>query len=98
MPLRRTLALATCVFAVCAPALTSCSFDYATDRIYTPATGVNNRDAAVDVLGAVIVSADDGSGAFIASFSNNDSVQTVSVETLEGVDQAELTADDFPPI
>jgi hypothetical protein len=98
MPLRRTLALATCVLAVCAPALTSCGFDYATDRIYTPATGVNNRDASVDVLGAAIVSADDGSGTFIASFANNDSVKTVSVESLEGVDQAALTADDFPPI
>jgi hypothetical protein len=98
MPLRRTLALATCAVAVCAPALTSCGFDYATDRIYTPATGVNNRDASVDVLGAAIVSADDGSGTFIASFANNDSEQTVSVESLEGVDQAELTADDFPPI
>jgi hypothetical protein len=98
MPLRRTLALATCVLAVCAPALTSCGFDYATDRIYTPATGVNNRDASVDVLGAVVVSADDGSGTFIASFANNDSVETVSVESLEGVDQQELTADDFSPI
>jgi hypothetical protein len=98
MPLRRTLALATCVLAVCAPALTSCGFGYATDRIYTPATGVNNRDASVDVLGAVIVSADDGSGTFIASFANNESVETVSVEALEGVDQQQLTADDFSPI
>lgn len=98
MPLRRTLALATCVVAVCAPALTSCGFNYATDRIYTPATGVNNRDASVDVLGAAIVSAEDGSGTFIASFANNDSAKTVSVESLEGVDQAELTADDFSPI
>lgn len=98
MPLRRTLALATCVLAICAPALTSCGFDYATDRIYTPATGVNNRDASVDVLGAVVVSAEDGSGTFIASFANNDSVKTVSVEGLEGTDQASLTADDFTPI
>lgn len=98
MPLRRTLALATCVLAICAPALTSCGFDYATDRIYTPATGVNNRDASVDVLGAVVVSAEDGSGTFIASFANNDSVKTVSVEALEGVDQSSLTVDDFTPI
>jgi len=98
MPLRRTLALATCVLAVCVPALTSCGFNYATDRIYTPATGVNNRDASVDVLGAVIVSAEDGSGTFIASLANNNSVESVSLETLEGVDQAELTADDFQPI
>src|ERR1700754_848429 len=98
MPLRRTLALAICVLAVCAPALTSCGFDYATDRIYTPATGVNNRDASVDVLGAVIVSAQDNSGTFIASFSNNNSLETATVETLEGVDQAQVTADEFAPI
>jgi hypothetical protein len=98
MPLRRTLALATCVLAVCAPALTSCGFDYATDRIYTPATGVNNREASVDVLGAVIVSAEDGSGVFVASFNNNNSLEPVTVETLEGADQGQLTAARFSPI
>jgi hypothetical protein len=98
MPLRRTLALAACVLAVGAPALTSCGFDYATDRIYTPATGVNNREASVDVLGAVIVSAEDGSGMFVASFNNNDSLEPVSVEALEGVDQAQLSAGRFAPI
>ena len=85
MPLRRTLALATCVLAVCAPVLTSCGFDYATDRIYTPATGVNNREASVDVLGAVIVSAEEGSGIFVASFANNSTEEPATVEALEGV-------------
>jgi hypothetical protein len=98
MSLRRTLALATCVLAVCAPVLTSCGFDYATDRIYTPAAGVNNRDASVDVLGAVIVSAQDGSGTFIASFANNSTEEPATVETLEGGDQSQLTAADFSPI
>ena len=98
MPLRRTLALATCVLAVCAPVLTSCGFDYATDRIYTPATGVNNREASVDVLGAVIVSAEEGSGVFIASFANNNTEESATVEALEGVDQSQLTADDFSPV
>ncbi len=98
MPKRRTLALATCVLALCAPALTSCGFDYATDRIYTPATGVNNREASVDVLGAVIVSAEEGSGVFIASFANNDTEESATVEALEGVDQSQLTADDFSPV
>jgi hypothetical protein len=98
MPLRRTLALATCVLAVCAPVLTSCGFDYATDRIYTPATGVNNREASVDVLGAVIVSAEEGSGVFIASFANNSTEEPATVEALEGVDQSQLAAGDFPPV
>ena len=98
MPKRCTLALATCVLAVCAPALTSCGFDYATDRVYTPATGVNNREASVDVLGAVIVSAEEGSGVFIASFANNSTEESATVEALEGVDQSQLTADDFSPV
>ena len=98
MPLRRTLALATCVLAVCAPVLTSCGLDYASDRIYTPSTGVNNREASVDVLGAVIVSAEEGSGTFIASFANNSTDEAATVEALEGVDQSQLTADDFSPI
>lgn len=98
MPLRRTLGLATCVLAVCAPVLTSCGFDYATDRIYTPATGVNDREASVDVLGAVIVSAEDGSGTFIASFANNSTEDATTVDALEGVDQSQLTADNFSPV
>ena len=99
MSMRRTLALATCALAVCAPVLTSCGFDYATDRIYTPATGVNNREASIDVLGAVIVSAEDGSGTFVASFANNSTEEPGTVEALEGVDdQSQLTATDFAPI
>lgn len=98
MPLRRILSTVTCVLAVCAPALTSCGFDYATDRIYTPATGVNNRDASVDALGAVIVSAEEGSGTFIASFANNSTTEPATIEALEGLDQSQLTASDFSPI
>jgi hypothetical protein len=98
MHLRRTLVLATCVLAVCAPVLTSCGFDYATDRIYTPAAGVNNRDASIDVLGAVIVSSEEGSGTFIASFANNSTEEPATVEALEGVDQSQLTAGEFAPV
>ncbi len=98
MSMRRTLALAACALAVCAPVLTSCGFDYATDRIYTPATGVNNREASVDVLGAVIVSAEEGSGTFIASFANNSTEEPATVDALEGVDQSQLTASDFSPV
>ena len=97
MLLRRTLATAACVLAVGAPVLSSCGFDYAADRIYTPATGVNNRDASIDVLGAVIVSAQDGSGTFIASFANNSTTDSGTVEGLTGADDA-LTARRFGPI
>ena len=53
MLIRRKLALATSAVALALP-LTSCGFDYATDRPYTPAAGANERDARVDVLGAAI--------------------------------------------
>ena len=67
----RPLATAAAVLALAVP-LSSCGFDYATDRDYTPAGGANNRDGDVDVLSAVVVSAAEGSGTFVASLSNND--------------------------
>ncbi len=86
MPLRRTLALAGAVLALALP-LSSCGFDYATDRIYTPANGANDRDATVDVLGAVIVAAQPNSGTFIATFVNDSSTKSNSVESILGNDQ-----------
>lgn len=93
----RSLATAAAVIALAAP-LTSCGFDYATDRIYTPATGVNYRDASIDVLGAVIVSAQEGSGTFIASFANNSSTEAGTVEGIAGDDESQLTVRRFRPI
>ena len=66
----RLLVTAAAVVALAAP-LSSCGFDYATDRVYTPASGANNREGEVDVLSAVVVSAAEGSGTFVASLSNN---------------------------
>lgn len=68
--LRRRLALATAAALLAVPALSSCGFNYATDRPYTPANGANNHDADVDVLSAVIVSGQEGAGTFVASFVN----------------------------
>ena len=83
---RRATALALGGLLLAAPLLTSCGFDYATDRVYTAGNGVNNRDAAVDVLGANIVSAQDDSGTFIATFSNNDQEHSNTVESLAGAE------------
>ena len=47
-----------------------------------------NRDAEIDVLGAVVVSAEDGSGTFIATFVNNSNVEPASVESVAGTDPA----------
>src|SRR4051794_24694339 len=80
-------------------ALSSCGFDYATDRVYTQAAGANDRTADVDVLGASVVSAQEGSGTFIASFANNDELEDASVVSVAGSgDTADLTVDSFSPI
>jgi hypothetical protein len=68
---RRSLRLIAGALVLAVPLLGSCGFDKATDRVYTPAAGTNNRDKDVDVLSAVIVSAQPGSGTFLASLSNN---------------------------
>lgn len=101
MQLRRSARLLTVAGALllAAPVLTSCGFDYATDRVYTPGAGVNDRDASVDVLSAVVVSAQDGSGTLVASFANNDTASTATVESIAGAgEDASLTVTGFSPI
>ncbi len=82
-----------------ATVLSSCGFDYATDRVYTPGAGVNDRDASVDVLAAVVVSAAPGSGTFIASFANNDQEHSATVTSVAGAGtSAGVQVDSFEPI
>jgi hypothetical protein len=96
MHLRRTLALLTGAIALLT--LTSCGFNYATDRVYTPTTGVNDRDGSVDVLSAVIVSSEDGSGTFIASLANNDQDNPATFTGLEPAEAGSLKVAKFDPI
>jgi hypothetical protein len=96
MHLRRTLALATGAIAL--TALTSCGFNYATDRPYTPANGVNHQGGSVDVLNAVIVSAEEGSGVFVATLSNNDTEEESSFEGLEAAGESDVTAEEFEAV
>jgi hypothetical protein len=98
MHLRRSTALALGALLLATPALTSCGFNYATDRVNTPAAGVNDHAGQVDVLGAVIVSKQDNSGTFIASLSNNDQENEASFESLAGAEGNTLQAGDFAPI
>ncbi|KRF02686.1 hypothetical protein ASG88_04780 [Nocardioides sp. Soil777] len=98
MQLRRSFALTAAALALTAPALTSCGFDYATDRYYTPANGANNRDGAVDVLGAVVVSTEPGSGTFIASFSNNSTTEPATFTELGATEGGDVTAAEFEPV
>ena len=93
----RPLVTAAAVLALAAP-LSSCGFDYATERDYTPAGGANNREGAVDVLSAVIVSAAEGSGTFVASFSNNDVDAAQTFTGLSGDEGAAIEAAEFEPV
>ncbi|CUR55457.1 conserved exported hypothetical protein [metagenome] len=68
---RRPAALTAGVLLLAAP-LSACGFGYSTDSIYVSSAGVDYREGPLDVLSAVVVSAEPGSGTFIASFSNND--------------------------
>jgi len=104
MPHRRKTALAALAL-VLAPVMSSCGFDNATDRDYTPGVGADNRDGVVDVLAGVIVSdeADNGSGVFVASFSNNSIDETITVEgvssesgaAFSGLEPIELDGEGF---
>ena len=93
----RSLATAAAVVALAAP-LTSCGFDYATERTYTPAGGANNREGVVDVLSAVVVSGAEGTGTFVASLSNNDGVDEQSLTAISGGDGTTLEAAEFEPV
>ena len=92
----RLLVSAATVVALAAP-LSSCGFDYATDRVYTPGSGANNREGDVDVLSAVVVSAAEGSGTFVASLANNSPDAEESFTAVAGQD-ATVTAAEFEPI
>jgi hypothetical protein len=93
----RLIATAAAVLALAAP-LSSCGFDYATERDYTPAGGANNREGVVDVLSAVVVSAADGSGTFVASLSNNDITEAQTFTAVSGGDEVTVEAAEFDPV
>ena len=81
---RRSLRLVAGALVLALPLLGACGFDKATDRVYTPAAGTNNRDGDVDVLSAVIVAAQPGSGTFLASLSNNKADQDFQLTKVAG--------------
>jgi hypothetical protein len=101
MQLRRSARLLTAAGALllAASALSSCGFNYATDRPYTPGAGTNDQGGMVDVLSAVVVSAEAGSGTLITTFSNNDDEEPATVTAIAGAgDDTALTIGDFEPI
>jgi hypothetical protein len=66
-----------------ASTLSACT-EHATDHIYTPAAGTNDRDSRVDVLNAVIVAneASPGKGTLVVTFVNNEVEQVGSDKDL----------------
>ncbi|RNM17337.1 hypothetical protein [Nocardioides pocheonensis] len=80
-PLRRRTAIAALLLA---PALTACGFSAQTDQVYQPAVGVNDRSGDVDILNALIVSGEDGSGTFAGTLVNKDTTQDATLDTVSG--------------
>jgi hypothetical protein len=71
------------------PALAACSlgtsnFDAQTNQFYTPAEGVNERSAGVDVLNAVVVSDGSGTGRFIAGLVSNSTTTADALQEVKG--------------
>lgn len=98
MTWRHNRALAATSLLLVVPALASCGFNYPTNRVYTPAAGVNFSDGTVDVLNAAIVSKGADAGTFVASFANGDQTHAISLAAMSG-DQGVLdtvTVDSFP--
>jgi hypothetical protein len=95
---RRKLATAIGALVLAVPALSACGFNYATDRDYTPANGTNYQDGVVDVLNAVIVASEDGSGTFIASLSNNAPDESISFDALSFGSNSTIEVAPFDPV
>ena len=98
MQIRRSLALTAGALVLAVPTLTSCGFDYATNRPYTPGEGVNSVDGEnVKVLNAVVVAGQPDSGTFVASLASS-SDETMSFEGISGAGGATVEPDDFTAI
>ena len=95
---RKPLALAVGALVLAAPGLSACGFNYATDKQNTIVNGTSNQDGDVDVLNAVIVSGEDGSGTFVASLSNNDPAEPISLESLDFGSNSTTQVAGFSPI
>jgi hypothetical protein len=81
---RRSLRLVAGALVLALPLLGSCGFDKATDKVYTPGVGTNDRDGDVDVLAAVVVAAQPGSGTFLATLSNDSADAAAELEEVAG--------------
>ena len=97
-PLVRRLVPVAMALVLSAPVLASCGFDYATNRVNTISMGINDRSGDVDVIGAVVVSSQPGSGTFVSTLVNNDASEAVSLDSAAGDADSTLTVEDFDPV
>jgi hypothetical protein len=93
-PARTVVAAATAVLALAVP-LSSCGFNAATDRVVDYSSAPNDRDGVVEVLSAVVVSAEEGSGTVIASLANSSVEDSHTLTTISGEG---VTTGEFEPI
>jgi hypothetical protein len=91
-PNQRRVAVAALLLA---PALTACGFSAQTDQVYQPAVGVNDRSGSVDILNALIVSGEDGSGTFAGTLVNKDTTTDDRLDSVsgEGITASRRTVD-----
>jgi hypothetical protein len=95
---RRSLRLVAGALVLALPLLGSCGFGKATDRVYTPGVGTNDRTGEVKVLAAVLVAAQPDSGTFLASLVNNSSTKAVELTEVKGAGEwQDLTIGEIDP-
>jgi hypothetical protein len=89
-PLRsRRLTLLAAGALLASPLLGGCGFNYQTNKVNTISAGVNDRDGSVDVLGAVVIAGQDDLGLFVATLSNDDIDNPVTLDSLEPTDDVQ---------
>jgi hypothetical protein len=95
---RHRIALSLGALILAVPGVASCGFNYATDRENTISNGTSDKSGTVDVLNAVIVSLEDGSGTFIATLSNNSADETIHMSSLSFGSNSTTQVAAFDPI
>lgn len=96
-PLARRVA-PTAALLLISPVLASCGFNYATNRVNNIAMGANDRDGAVDVLGAVVVSGQPDTGTLVVTLINNSDTEEATLDGVAGTGEPALEATEFQPV
>ena len=81
-----TLRRAAIAALLMAPALSACGFSAQTDQVYQAAVGPNYRSGDVDILNALIVSGQDGSGTFAGTLVNKNTTTDDRLDSVTGPD------------